>query len=65
MLGLPKGVLNATGALLVGPSKHAYLFAVELTLDLTLENWYHFIKPICHIKNLLTMSEVVGVHSAL
>jgi hypothetical protein len=32
-----------------------HLFIVEVTLDQTLGNWYHFIKPIHHIKNLLTV----------
>jgi hypothetical protein len=40
----------------VGPSKRIVrLFTTEVTLDQTLGNWYHFIKPIHHIKNLLTV----------
>jgi hypothetical protein len=43
-------------ALEVGPSEsYILLFAVEVTLDETLGNWYHLIKPLNHIKNLLTV----------
>jgi hypothetical protein len=31
-----------------------HLFPIEVTLDQTMINWYHFIKPIHRIKNLLT-----------
>jgi hypothetical protein len=31
------------------------LFLIEGSLDQTLGNWYHFIKPIHRIKNLLTV----------
>jgi hypothetical protein len=38
----------------VGPTKLiVYLFVIEVALDQTLGNWYHFFKPIQHIKNLL------------
>jgi hypothetical protein len=44
------------GALEVGSSEHiVHLFTVEMTLDQTLGNWYHFIKPIHHMKNLPTV----------
>jgi hypothetical protein len=44
------------GVLEVGPSERAVgLFKIEVTLDQTLENWYHYIKPIRRIKNLLTV----------
>jgi hypothetical protein len=40
----------------VGPSKRSVrLFTIEETFDQTLGNWYRFIKPIHHIKNLLTV----------
>jgi hypothetical protein len=31
------------------------LFTIEATLDQTLGNWFHFIKPTHRIKNLLTV----------
>jgi hypothetical protein len=44
------------GALEVGTSGRTIrLFTIEVTLDETMGNWYHFIKPILRIKNLLTM----------
>jgi hypothetical protein len=54
---VPKGGSTAPlGALEVGPSERIFrLFTVEVTLDQTLGNWYHFIKPINRIKNLLTV----------
>jgi hypothetical protein len=43
----------------VDPSERVVrLFTIEVTLDQTLENWYHFIKPIHRIKNLLKKSTV-------
>lgn len=50
------------GALEVSPSECAVcLFMLEVTLDQKLGNWYHFIKPIHHIKNLLTVSLLLGI----
>jgi hypothetical protein len=44
------------GVLTMGPSERVFrLFMTEVTLDRTLENWYHFIKPMHRIKNLLTV----------
>jgi hypothetical protein len=44
------------GALKVGPSgRTVLLFTIEVTADETLGNWYHYIKPIHRIKNLLTL----------
>jgi hypothetical protein len=44
------------GAKEVGPSERVVrLFMTQVTLNQTLENWYHFIRPIRHIKNLLTV----------
>jgi hypothetical protein len=55
-VGLPKGALRDRGALEVGPSEPVVrLFTTEVTLDQTMGNWYHFIKPIHRIKNLLTV----------
>jgi hypothetical protein len=49
-VGLPRGALE------VDPTERVVrLFTIEVTLDLTLGNWYHFIKPIHCIKNLLTV----------
>jgi hypothetical protein len=53
---LPRGVLK------VGPSKcDVRLFMTEVTSDQTLGNWYHFIKPSHHIKNLLTVKQLLNV----
>jgi hypothetical protein len=53
------GALRGKGrqeALEVGPSdRDVRFFTIEVTLDQTLGNWYHFIKPIHRIKNLLTV----------
>jgi hypothetical protein len=39
-------------ALEVGPSECVVsLLTIEVSLDQTLGNWYHFIKPIHRIKN--------------
>jgi hypothetical protein len=44
------------GAHEVSPSDRiVLLFTIEVTLDQTLGNRYHFIKPICRIKNLLRL----------
>jgi hypothetical protein len=44
------------GAPEVGPSERVVrLFTIEVTLDQTLGNWHHFITPIQHIINLLTV----------
>jgi hypothetical protein len=44
------------GALEVGTSERfVRLFTIEVTLDQALGKWYHFIKPIRRIKNLLTV----------
>jgi hypothetical protein len=48
----------------VGPSERVVrLFTIEVTLDQTLGNWYHFIKPIHRIKNLLTAKKLLNVVS--
>jgi hypothetical protein len=53
---LPRGTLRGKGALEVGPSERVVrLFTTEVILGRTLGNWYHFIKPIHRIKNLLTV----------
>lgn len=50
------------GALEVGTSKSiAPLFITEVTLDQILGKWYHFIKPIQCIKNLLTAKQLLNV----
>jgi hypothetical protein len=44
------------GALEMGPSERGVrFFTIEVTLDQIFGNWYHFIKPIHRIKNLLTV----------
>jgi hypothetical protein len=49
-------VLLSGGALEVGLSNRVdHLFTTEMTLDQTLGNWCHVIKPIHHIKDLLTV----------
>jgi hypothetical protein len=54
-VGLPRGALRGKGVLGMGPSVGVVrLFTIEMTLDQTFENWYHFIKPTHRIKNLLT-----------
>jgi hypothetical protein len=35
----------------------------EVTLDQTLENWYHFIKPIDGIQNLLRAKQLLNAVS--
>jgi hypothetical protein len=58
VVGLPMGVLE------VGPSEHVvHLFTIEVTLDQTLGNWYHFIKPIHRNKNLLIVKYLINVVS--
>jgi hypothetical protein len=55
-VGSSWGTLRGKGALEVGPSERdVRLFTIEVASDLTLGNWYHFIKPIHRIKNLLTV----------
>jgi hypothetical protein len=48
-VGLPRGRLEARGrhgALEMGLSERVvHLLVVEMTLDKTFGNWYHFIKP--------------------
>jgi hypothetical protein len=52
------GKCRAEGARL-GPSERTVrLFSIEVTLDQTLGNWYHLMKPIHCIKNLLTVKEL-------
>jgi hypothetical protein len=46
-VGLPKGALEV--------DRVVHLLKIEVTLDQTLGNWYHFMKPIHRIKNLLTV----------
>jgi hypothetical protein len=44
------------GALEMGPSERVVrLFTIEMALDQTLGNWYHFFKPTHRINNLLTV----------
>jgi hypothetical protein len=38
-----------------------HLFTTEVTSDQALGNWYHFIKPIHCIKNLLTVKWLLNV----
>jgi hypothetical protein len=46
------------------PSEHvARLFTIEVTLDQTLGNWCHFIKPSHRIKNLLTVKQSLNAVS--
>jgi hypothetical protein len=48
----------------MGPSERVLrLFTIEVTLDRTLGNWYHFIKPIDRFKNLLTIKCLPNVVS--
>jgi hypothetical protein len=50
------------GALAVDPSERfVRLFTIEVTLDQTLGNWYHFIEPIHRIKNSLTVKKLRNV----
>jgi hypothetical protein len=52
------------GAVKVGTSERVVrLFAFGVTLDQTLGNWCHFIKPIHRIKNLLTMNQLLNAVS--
>jgi hypothetical protein len=47
---VPKGPLKK------GPSERVLrLFTIEVNTDQTLGNWYHFMKPVRRIKNLLTV----------
>jgi hypothetical protein len=47
---------SEAGGLEVGPSERVLrLFTIEVTLDQTLGNWCHLIKPILRIKDLLTV----------
>jgi hypothetical protein len=39
------------------------LFMIEMTLDQTLGNWYHFIKLVHGIKNLLTVKYLLNAVS--
>jgi hypothetical protein len=43
------------------PERVVRLFAVEVTLDKALGNWYHSIKSIHRIKNLLTVKQLLSV----
>jgi hypothetical protein len=53
-MGGVKSQEDGRGALEVGPSKRiARLFTMEVAVDRTLGNWYHFIKPIHRTENLL------------
>jgi hypothetical protein len=52
------------GPLEVRPSERPVrLFTFEESLDQTLGNWYHFIKRIHRIKNLLTVKQLLNVVS--
>jgi hypothetical protein len=54
-VGLPSGALRGKGSRGLGPSERVvHLFMTEVTLDQTMGNCDHFIKPIHFIKNLLT-----------
>jgi hypothetical protein len=45
---------SGNGALVLGPTARVLrLFVIEVALDQTLGNWYHFIKPIRRVKNLI------------
>jgi hypothetical protein len=49
----------------VGPSERdVRSFTIEVTLDQTLGNWYHF-KPIHRIKNLLTVKYLLSYFIAI
>jgi hypothetical protein len=39
------------------------LFTTEVGLDQTLGNWYHFIKPIHRIKNLVRVKKLLNAVS--
>jgi hypothetical protein len=48
--------IQVGGGLEIGLSERVLrLLTIELTLDQTLGNWYHFIKPIRRIQNLLSV----------
>jgi hypothetical protein len=50
------GGAKKQGALEMGLSEHVvHLFTIEVTFEETLGNWYHVIKPIHGIQNLLTV----------
>jgi hypothetical protein len=55
-VGLPRGALKGKEVVEVDTSQGAVrLFTIEVNLDQTLGNWYHFTKPTHCIKNLLTL----------
>jgi hypothetical protein len=57
-VGLPKGALE------VGPTERVVRsFTTEVTLDQTLGNWYHFIKPTNRIKDSLTVKQLLAEHN--
>jgi hypothetical protein len=59
IIGGGGGALRGKGTVTVGPFVGVVrLFATEVTLHQTVANWYHFIKPIHRIKNLLTVKQL-------
>jgi hypothetical protein len=53
-------MLLPRGALELGLSERVVrLFTIEATSDQTLGNWYHFIKAIHRIKDLLTVKDFI------
>jgi hypothetical protein len=55
---------RVAGVLEMGPLEHTVcLFTSEVALDQTLGNLYHFIKSNHHIKNLLTVKQLLNVVS--
>jgi hypothetical protein len=54
-VGLSQGALTFNGAPEVVPLSYLRVYAIQVTSDETLGQWYHLIKPIYAIKNLLTL----------
>jgi hypothetical protein len=62
--GITHGAQRGKGALEMGLSDRVVgLFTIEVTSHQTLGNWYHFIKPIHRIKNLLTVKYLLNAMS--
>jgi hypothetical protein len=52
------------GVLEVGSSERVvHIFTIEVTFDQTLQNWYHFKKPIHRTENLLTVKQLLNTVS--
>jgi hypothetical protein len=65
-VGLSREALRGKEALEVGPlppERVVRFFTTQVTLDQTLGNWYHFIKPIHRIKNLLAVNQLLNAVS--